>query len=48
MFRQQLKERKEAQSLKAESLDEVQVVSCNSLLIYFNNGCVTTYHSMLE
>lgn len=48
MFRQQLKERKEAQSLKAESLDEVKVVPRNILLIYFNNCCVTRYHYVLE
>lgn len=33
MFRQQLKERKESQSLKAESLDEVKVVPRNLILI---------------
>lgn len=41
MFRQQLKERKEAQSLKAESLDEVRVVPRNILLRYFYNCCGT-------
>lgn len=31
MFRQQLKERQEEQSMKEESLDEVKVGSCNYL-----------------
>lgn len=37
MFRQQIKERKEAQSLKAESLDEVKVEPCNIILIDVSN-----------
>lgn len=48
MFRQQLKERKDAQSLKAESLDEVKVETRNILFIYFNNCCVTRCCYMLE
>lgn len=48
MFRQQLKERKEAQSLKAASLDEVTVAPRNILLIYLSNRCVTRLHYMLE
>lgn len=41
MFRQQLIERKEAQSLKAESLDEVKVVPRNILWLYLYNCCGT-------
>lgn len=46
MFRQQLKERKEAQSLKAESLDEVKVVPRNILLRDFYNYCGKRYHDV--
>lgn len=46
MFRQQLKERKEAQSLKVESLDEVRVVPRNILLRYFYNCFGTRYRDM--
>lgn len=37
MFRQQLKERKDEQSLKAESLDEVKVVPRNLLVTVLEN-----------
>lgn len=34
--------------MKAESLDEVKVVSRNILLIYVNSFGVTRYHNVLE
>lgn len=48
MFRQQQQERKEAQILKAESLDEVKVETRNILFLYLNNCCVTRCYYMLE